>query len=116
MKKIILTAMIALGALTMNAQTRSGTSSGTTNKIAEFNKLVTVYTSGQRVDKAKLQSLYNEINCTLTEPQSEALNIDLATTREDICGSSEFPKTQTVSDDNFKKYAEIVKKYLDYGK
>lgn len=116
MKKIILTAMIAIGALTMNAQTRTGVASGTTNKIAEFNKLVTVYTSGQRVDQNKLKSLYNEINCTLIESQAEALNVGIAETREDVCGSSEFPRTQSVSDDNFKRYAEIVKKYLEYGK
>jgi len=115
MKKVILVTMIALGALTMNSQTRTGTA-GTSSKIGEFNKLVTVLASGQRVDKVKLESLYNEINCTLTERQAEVLDIDLVTTREDICGSSEFPRTQSVTDDSFKKYDEAVKKYLQYRK
>lgn len=113
MKKIILTVMIALGALTMNAQISRPSIDG---KINEFNKLVTLLTSGQRVDKVRLKSVYTEINCSLTEPQAEALNVGIADTREENCGSSEFPRTQTVTDDSFKKYAEIVKKYLEYSK
>lgn len=103
--------MTVIGSLTLNAQiSRPNTDS----KISEFTKMVTSYTSGQRVDKAKLTSLYNEINCMLTEPQSEVLNIDLVNTREDICGSSTFPRTQAITDTGFKKYAEQVQRYNDY--
>ena len=99
----------------LNAQI-SRPSGNTDGKVAEFTKMVTAYTSGQRVDKTKLTNLYNEINCTLIENQSEALAIGLENTREEICGSSVFPTSQTLNDVTFKKYAEQVSKYLEYKK
>ena len=111
MKKLVLIFAFAVGTLTVTAQNSRPASS---SKIAEFNKLVSVYTTGQRVDVNKLNSLYNEINCTLIDVQAEAIDANIATNREDICGSSEFPRTQLVSDADFKKYAEIVAKYLAY--
>lgn len=113
MKKIILIAMMVASTMVVDAQISRPSYDG---KVNEFTKLVTSYTSGQRVDKTRLSSLYMELNCVLTEPQSEALDIDLANTREDNCGSSEFPRTQSITDATFKKYAESVKKYLSYGK
>ncbi|MFN5181554.1 MAG: hypothetical protein ACK5D5_00865 [Bacteroidota bacterium] len=113
MKKLVLLMVAFVSATMMNAQISRST---TDSKISEFTKLVTSYTSGQRVDKVKLTTVYNEINCSLTEAQAEALAIDLQNTREEICGSSEFPRTQTVTDASFKKYAEQVAKYLEYKK
>lgn len=111
MKKLVLIIALTVGTLTVDAQiSRPNTDS----KVSEFTKLVHSYTGGQRVDKARLLSIYNEINCMLTETQSEALNINLENTREDICGSSEFPRTQSLSDATFKKYAEQVKQYNDF--
>lgn len=111
MKKIILITMMVAGTMFVDAQiSRPNTDS----KISEFTKMVTSYTSGHRVDKTRLSSLYNEINCMLTEPQSEALNIGLENSREDVCGSSEFPRAQSLTDASFKKYAEQVKSYNDY--
>ena len=95
----------------MNAQIGKTT---TDSKVSDFIKMVNSYTSGQRVDQGKIKSLYNEINCVLTETQAEALNIDFAASRENTCGSSDFPRTQTVTDAGFKKYAESVEKYLSY--
>lgn len=111
MKKLVLIFALTISVLNGKSQiSRPNTDS----KISEFTKMVTSYTNGQRVDKVKLLSLYNEINCMLTEPQAEALNIDLQNTREDICGSSTFPRTQSITDSSFKRYAEQVKSYNDY--
>ncbi|MFN6039477.1 MAG: hypothetical protein ACK452_13490 [Bacteroidota bacterium] len=113
MKKLVFILMAFAGTMMLNAQTSRPNSDA---KIGEFTKLVTSYTSGQRVDKARLASVYNEVNCMLTETQADALAIDLANTREETCGSSEFPSSQSVTDASFKKYAEQVKKYLEYKK
>ena len=107
--------MIGLGTLTMSAQSKIGNATSD-SKIAEFTKLVNSYTSGQRVGQAKLKTIYHEINCELTETQANTLDIGLADSREDICGSSEFPRTQVVTDSGFKKYSESVHKYLSYIK
>lgn len=113
MKKIVLILTLGFSVMTVNAQiSRSDVNS----KIGEFTKLTNQLASGQRVNQEKLTALYNSINCMLIEPQAEALELDLTTTREDVCGTSEFPKTQAVADDSFKKYAEAVKKYLTYKK
>ena len=81
-------------------------------KVSEFTKMVTACNNGQRVDKMKLKSLYYEINCSLIQPQAEALDPEIVNIREDICGSSVFPTTQTLSDATFKKYATVVQEYL----
>ena len=81
-------------------------------KVSEFTKIVNSCNSGHRVDKMKLKSLYYEINCSLTDVQAEAIDPELVNTREDICGSSVFPKTQTVSDATFKRYASVVQDYM----
>ena len=81
-------------------------------KVSEFTKLVNSCVSGQRVDKVKLKSLYNEINCSLLEAQAESIDPELVNTREEICGSSEFPRTQIVSDATFKRYALSVENYV----
>jgi len=115
MKKIVLFFVALVTSVMLNAQISRP--SGTSNsKVSEFCKMVTSYTSGHRVDKTKLTNLYNEINCTLIEPQSEALAIGLENTREETCGSSVFPTNQTMTDDTFKKYAEQVQIYLEYKK
>ena len=113
MKKLVFILMAFAGTMMVNAQISRPNSDA---KIGEFTKMVTSYTAGQRVDKARLTALYNEINCMLTEPQAEALDIDLASSREETCGTNEFPRTQAVTDATFKKYAEQVKKYLEYKK
>ena len=101
--------------VTINAQI-SRPSSLCDSKVAEFTKLVTSLTSGQRIDANKVSSLYNDINCQLNETQSESLAIGLENTREEICGSSVFPTSQCISDASFKKYAEQVQKYLEWKK
>lgn len=116
MKKLILVMMTVMGSITLNAQISRPGSSTIDSKIAEFTKLVTACTSGQRVNQEKLTALYDGINCSLTETQAEALAIDLQNTREETCGSSVFPTTQTVSDASFKKYAESVQKYFQCKK
>ncbi len=79
MKKLMLVFFSALSLSIASAQISRPSFDG---KVAEFSKLVTVYTSGQRVDVSRLAGLYNEINCALIEPQAEALNIGLQETRE----------------------------------
>jgi hypothetical protein len=113
MKKLVLIMMTVIGSMTLNAQTSR---SDVNSKIGEFTKLTNQLASGQRVNQEKLTALYNGINCMLIDVQAEAIDANIATTREETCGSSEFPKTQTVTDDSFKKYAEAVKKYLAYKK
>lgn len=113
MKKIILIAMMVAGTMSVNAQISRPQGSA---KVSEFVKLVNLWKNGQRVDKIKVETLYKDINCTLIETQAEALDIGLMDTREETCGSSEFPRTQTVSDDVFKRYAEEVKIYLTLKK
>lgn len=106
--------MLGVGmVMTSNAQISRST---TDSKVAEFSKLVSVYTSGQRVDQNKLTSLYNEINCMLIDVQAESMSSEILNNREEICGSSEFPRTQSLSDATFKRYAESVSKYLSYKK
>lgn len=105
--------MMVAGTMFVDAQISRPTYDG---KVAEFSKMVTSYVNGQRVDKSKLSSLYMELNCVLTEPQAEALNIELQNSREDDCGSSTFPRNQSISDASFKRYAESVEKYLKFGK
>ena len=111
MKKVVLSFIAVTMTIALNAQISRPGSSTIDSKIAEFTKLVTACTSGQRVNQEKLVALYDGINCALTEPQAEALLLDLSNTREETCGSSVFPTTQTISDASFKKYAEQVEKY-----
>lgn len=109
MKKIILITMMVAGTMFVDAQISRPQGS---SKVAEFSKLVSLWKNGQRVDKSKVESLYKEINCMLIDVQAEALNIGLADNREDVCGSADFPRTQTVPDDSFKRYAADVESYL----
>ena len=111
MKKVVLSFVAFATVVALNGQISRPGSSTIDSKIAEFTKLVTACTSGQRVNQEKLTALYDGINCSLTEAQSEALLLDLANTREETCGSSVFPTTQAISDASFKKYAEQVEKY-----
>lgn len=115
MKKLTLIFLAVFLTICSTAQI-SRPSASADGKIAEFNKLVTSLTSGQRIDANKVQNLYNDINCLLTEPQSEALSIGLENTREELCGSSVFPTSQNISDNSFKRYSEQVIKYLDWKK
>lgn len=101
--------MMVAGTMSVNAQISRPQGS---SKIGEFSKLVNLWQSGQRVDKVKVETLYKDINCMLIDVQAESLNIGLSDTREDVCGSSEFPRTQTISDDSFKRYANDVQIYL----
>ena len=109
MKKIILIAMMVAGTMSVNAQTSRPQGS---SKVGEFSKLVSLWQSGQRVDKVKVETLYKDINCMLIDIQAEALNVGLVETREEVCGSADFPRTQAISDDSFKRYASDVQIYL----
>lgn len=113
MKKIILITMMVAGTMFVDAQISRPQGSA---KVGEFSKLVTLWNSGQRVDKSKVETLYKDINCMLIDAQAEVLNIGLIESREDVCGSSEFPRTQTISDDSFKRYASDVEIYLKLRK
>jgi len=108
MKKLFLILMMAV---TMVGAAQISRPQGS-SKVGEFSKLVNLWQSGQRVDKVRVQTLYKEINCMLIDVQAEALNIGLVDTREETCGSSEFPRTQAIPDDSFKKYAADVQTYL----
>lgn len=107
MKKLMLLLMMATGFSALNAQSNADA------KVAEFNKLVTAFTSGKAVE-TELMKAYNEINCMLTKEQARQIDPTFDSKRKTSCGGTNYPASKNVSDTAFKSYVVHVEKYRTY--
>ncbi len=85
-------------------------------QINEYAIIVDKIIKGQTVDLSKMSTLADDINCQLTQKQTENAGLDnFPSMRSRLCGSANFPEKATFTDIEVAKYKASIKKLMNFN-